>query len=138
MVDYNPPTEDLPIFDVTVFRDIAPYDDFYLKRQGLATSVATETSFSGLVNFNNLATPPHCSAVPTDPNDLANKAYVDALAPKTAYIVYLNYSQTFTTSTPTIYKKLNPLTNNTPTTVALATTNTVPQLIAGFFNTKAD
>lgn len=138
MANYEPPTENLPIFDVTVFREIAPYDDFYLKRQGLATSVATETSFSGLVNFNNLATPPHCSAVPTDPNDLANKAYVDALAPKTAYIVYLNYSQTFTTSTPTIYKKLNPLTNNTPTTIALATINTVPQLIAGFFNTKAD
>jgi len=138
MSAYEPPTENLPIFDVSVFREIAPYDDFYLKRQGLATSVATETSFSGLVNFNNLATPPHCSAVPTDPNDLANKAYVDALAPKTAYIVYLNYSQTFTTSTPTIYKKLNPLTNNTPTTVALATSNTVPQLIAGFFNTKAD
>ena len=138
MAEYEPPTENLPIFDVTVFREIAPYDDFYLKRQGLATSIAEETSFSGLVNFNNLATPPHCSAVPTDPNDLANKAYVDALAPQTAYIVYLNYSQTFTTSTPTIYKKLNPLTNNTPTTIPLFTTNTVPQLIAGFFNTKAD
>lgn len=138
MAEYNPPTEDLPIFDVTVFRDVAPYDDFYLKRQGLATSVATETDFSGLVNFNNLTTPPHCSAVPTNPNDLANKAYVDALAPQTSYIVFLNYSQTFTTSTPTIYKKLNPLTNNTPTTVAIHTTNTIPLLIAGFFNTKAD
>lgn len=138
MSEYNPPTEDLPIFDVTVFRDIAPYDEFYLKRQGLATSVATETSFSGLVNFNNLATPPHCSATPTNPNDLANKAYVDALAPQTSYIVYLNYSQTFTTSTPTIYKKLNPLTQNTPTLVTFHTLNTTPLLIAGFFNTKAD
>jgi len=136
--NYEPPTENLPVFDVTVFRDVAPYDDFYLKRQGLATSVATETSFSGLVNFNNLATPPHCSAVPTDPNDLANKAYVDALAPQTSYIVFLNYSQTFTTSTPTIYKKLNPLTNNTPTSIAIHTINTTPLLIAGFFNTKAD
>lgn len=138
MADYEPPTEDLPIFDVTVFRQIAPYDEFYLKRKGLATSVATETSFSGLVSFNNLSTPPHCSAGPIDPNDLCNKAYVDSQAPKTSYIVYLNYSQTFTTSTPTIYKKLNPLTNNTPTTVAINTTNTTPVLIAGFFNTKAD
>jgi hypothetical protein len=138
MANYEPPTENLPIFDVTTFRNDNPYSDIYLARQGLATSVATETSFSGLVNFNNLVTPPHCSAIPVDPNDLANKAYVDALAPKTAYIVYLNYSQTFTTSTPTIYKKLNPLTNNTPTTVPLFTTNTIPQLIAGFFNTKAD
>jgi hypothetical protein len=138
MSEYNPPTEDLPIFDVTVFRDIAPYDEYYLKRQGLATSVATETSFSGLVNFNNLATPPHCSATPTNPNDLANKAYVDALAPQTSYIVYLNYSQTFTTSTPSIYKKLSPVTNNTPTLVPFHTVNTTPLLIAGFFNTKAD
>ena len=135
---YNPPTENLPIFDVTVFRDIAPYDEFYLKRQGLATSVATETTFTGLVSFNSLTSPPHCSAVAVNPNDLANKAYVDALAPQTSYIVFLNYTQTFTTSTPTIYKKLNPLTNNTPTLVPFHTVNTTPLLIAGFFNTKAD
>lgn len=138
MSEYPPPTENLPVFDVTVFRDIAPYDDFYLKRQGLATSVASETTFTGLVSFNSLTSPPHSSAVPTNPNDLANKAYVDALAPQTSYIVYLNYTQTFTTSTPTIYKKLNPLTNNTPTLVPFHTVNTTPLLIAGFFNTKAD
>jgi hypothetical protein len=138
MANYEPPTENLPIFDVQVFRDVAPYDDFYLKRKGIATSEATETSFSGLVSFNSLDTPPHCAAVPVNPNDIANKSYVDSLAPQTSYIVYLNYSQTFTTSTPTIYKKLNPLTNNTPTTVAIHTTNTTPLLIAGFFNTKAD
>jgi hypothetical protein len=138
MANYEPPTENLPIFDVTTFRNDNPYSDIYLARKGIATSEATETSFSGLVNFNNLATPPHCSAVPTDPNDLANKAYVDALAPQTSYIVYLNHSQTFTTSTPTIYKKLNPLTNNTPTPVTIHTINTTPLLIAGFFNTKAD
>jgi hypothetical protein len=138
MANYEPPTENLPVFDVTAFRNDNPYSDIYLARKGIATSEATETSFSGLVNFNNLATPPHCSATPTDPNDLANKAYVDALSPMTSYIVFLNYSQTFTTSTPTVYKKLNPLTNNTPTTVAIHTTNTTPLLIAGFFNTKAD
>ena len=138
MTEYNPPTENLPIFSVTVYRELAPYDEFYLKRQGLATSVATETSFSGLVSFNSLTTPPHCQAVCVNPNDLANKAYVDSIGPKTSYIVYLNYSQTFTTSTPTIYKKLNPLTNNTPTQVPFQTLNTTPLLIAGFFNTKAD
>ena len=138
MAEYEPPTEDLPVFDVTVFRNEAPYNDVYLARKGIATSVATETSFSGLVNFNNLATPPHCSAGPVDGNDLCNKSYVDALAPMTSYIVYLNYSQTFTTSTPTIYKKLNPLTNNTPSLVPFHTVNTTPLLIAGFFNTKAD
>ena len=135
---YNPPTEDLPIFDVTVFKDDAPYGDIYLARKGLATSVASETTFTGLVSFNSLTSPPHCAAVPVNPNDIANKAYVDALAPQTSYIVFLNYSQTFTTSTPTIYKKLNPLTNNTPTLVPFHTVNITPLLIAGFFNTKAD
>jgi len=138
MSEYQPPTENLPIFDVSVFRDNAPYDEFYLSRKGLATSVATETTFTGLVSFNSLTSPPHCAAVPVNPNDLCNKAFVEALAPQTSYIVFLNYSQTFTTSTPTIYKKLNPLTNNTPTTVPFHTVNTTPLLIAGFFNTKAD
>lgn len=138
MAEYQPPTENLPIFDVTVFRDEAPYGDIYLARKGLATSVASETTFTGLVSFNSLTSPPHCSAVAVNPNDLANKAYVDALAPQTSYIVFLNYTQTFTTSTPTIYKKLNPLTNNTPTLVPFHTVNTTPLLIAGFFNTKAD
>jgi len=138
MANYEPPSENLPIFDVTTFRNDNPYSDIYLARKGLATSEATETSFSGLVSFNSLTSPPHCSAVAVNPNDLANKAYVDALAPQTSYIVFLNYSQTFTTSTPTIYKKLNPLTNNTPTTVPFHTVNTTPLLIAGFFNTKSD
>jgi len=138
MAEYQPPTENLPIFDVTVFRNNDnPYGDIYLARTGIATSEAIIKSFSGEVDFNNLATPPHCSATPLDGNDLANKAYVDSQAPLTSYIVYLNYTETFTTSTPTVYKKLNPDENYTPTSVAIATTNTTPVLIAGFFNTKA-
>ena len=137
MAEYLPPSENLPIFDVTVFRNDNPYSDIYLARQGLATSEAVSTSFSGEVNFNNISTPPHCSAVPIQGNDLANKAYVDALAPQTSYIVFLNWTQTYTTPTPTIYKKLNPDENYTPTTVAIATTNLTPVLIGGFFNSKA-
>ena len=138
MAQYDPPTETLPIFDVTVFRTDNPYSDIYLARKGIATSVASLTSFSGEVDFNNLATAPHCSAVPVNGNDLANKAYVDALAPQTSYIVYLNWTESFITTTPTTYKKLNPLEVFTPTTVALTTTNTTPVLIGGFFNSKAD
>ena len=138
MAEYLPPSENLPIFDVTVFRNDNPYSDLYLARIGLATSEAVQTDFSGLVNFNNISTPPHCSAVPINPNDLCNKAFVEALAPQTSYIVYLNYTETFTTTTPTIYKKLNPLEVYTPTLVPFATTNTTPVLIAGFFNTKTD
>jgi len=137
MAEYEPPSENLPIFDVTVFRNDNPYSDLYLARKGIATSEATSTSFSGEVNFNNISTPPHCSAVPIEGNDLANKAYVDALAPQTSYIVFLNWTQTYTTPTPTIYKKLNPDENYTPTTVAIATTNLTPVLIGGFFNSKA-
>jgi hypothetical protein len=138
MAEYLPPTENLPVFDVTVFRNDNPYSDLYLARIGLATSEAVQTDFSGLVNFNNITTPPHCSAPPLEGNDLANKAYVDSQAPLTSYIVYLNYTETFTTSTPTVYKKLNAEEVYTPTSVALATTNLTPVLIAGFFNTKAD
>jgi hypothetical protein len=137
MAEYLPPTENLPIFDVTVFRNDNPYSDLYLARIGLATSEAVQTDFSGLVNFNNISTPPHCSAVPINGNDLANKSYVDALAPQTSYIVHLNYTETFTTTTPTVYKKLNPDEVYTPTLIPFATTNTTPVLIAGFFNTKA-
>jgi len=137
MSEYLPPTENLPIFDVTVFRNTNPYSDLYLARIGLATSEAVQTDFSGLVNFNNISTPPHCSATPINGNDLANKSYVDALAPQTSYIVFLNWTQTYTTPTPTIYKKLNPDENYTPTTVAIATTNLTPVLIGGFFNSKA-
>lgn len=138
MAEYLPPSENLPIFDVTVFRNDNPYSDLYLARIGLATSEAVQTDFSGLVNFNNISTPPHCPAVPLSGNDLCNKAYVDSQAPLTSYIVYLNYTETFTTTTPTIYKKLNPLEVFTPTLIPFATTNTTPVLIAGFFNTKAD
>jgi len=138
MAEYEPPTENLPIFDVTVFRNDNPYADIYLARTGNATSIANSTTFSGEVNFNNISTPPHCAAPPLEGNDLANKAYVDSQAPLTSYIVYLNYTETFTTSTPTVYKKLNPEEVFTPTSVALATTNLTPVLIAGFFNTKAN
>lgn len=138
MAEYEPPSENLPIFDVSVFRNDNPYADIYLARTGNATSIANSTTFSGEVNFNNISTPPHCSAVPIEGNDLANKSYVDALAPQTSYIVHLNYTETFTTSTPTVYKKLNPDEVFTPTIVPFATTNTTPVLIAGFFNTKAD
>ncbi len=137
MAEYLPPTENLPVFDVTVFRNDNPYSDIYLARKGIATSEAISTSFSGEVNFNNISTPPHCSATPIDANDLANKGYVDALAPKTAYIVYLNWTQTYTTPTPTIYKKLSVDQVQSPTTVALATTNLTPVLVGGFFNSKA-
>lgn len=55
MAEYEPPTENLPIFDSSVFNDPASTAGLtpaqaaalYLKRTGIATSTATSTTFSG-------------------------------------------------------------------------------------------
>lgn len=57
MADYFPPSENLPIFDVSVFRTTndnvitqEEADRLYLSRQGTASSLATSTSFQGSVS----------------------------------------------------------------------------------------
>ena len=57
MADYYPPTENLPTFDVSVFRatndNNITQDDadrMYLSRQGIASSLATSTNFLGTVS----------------------------------------------------------------------------------------
>ena len=57
MADYFPPSENLPIFDVSVFRSTndnvitqEEADRLYLSRQGTASSLATSTSFQGSVS----------------------------------------------------------------------------------------
>ena len=113
----------------------------YLSRVGVPTSIASSTNFTGDlviagdVNFNNLSSPPHCEAVAVSNNDLVNKLYVDTVAPRVAYIVYLNYSETFITTTPNTYKKLSSTEIFANQTVPFTTTNGTPLLIASFFNT---
>lgn len=57
MADYYPPSENLPKFDVTVFRDTNDNnitqddaDRMYLSRQGVASSLASSTNFLGTVS----------------------------------------------------------------------------------------
>ena len=57
MADYFPPSENLPIFDVSVFRstndNVITQDEadrLYLSRLGTASSLATSTSFAGTVS----------------------------------------------------------------------------------------
>jgi len=57
MADYFPPSENLPIFDVSVFRSTndnvitqEEADRLYLSRLGTASSLATSTSFQGSVS----------------------------------------------------------------------------------------
>ena len=157
MSDYFPPTADLPIFDSTAFT--APADlgisaaeaaTLYLKRTGVATSVATSTSFNGdvgvtglinastanfsdEVNFNSMVSPPHCTILPSSANDLCNKQYVDSQAPLTSYQLYFNYSETAPVPVAA-YKKLNSLEILVPTSVPFTISAIGNQLIAGFFN----
>lgn len=132
----------------------------YLRRIGIATSVASLTTFngdvgingtlttnglidastanfSGQVNFNSLVSPPHCPLLPSNENDLCNKLYVDSQAALTAYQLYLNYSDTFTTPAPAsvAYKTLSQTQVPTPSTFPFTISAIGNQLIAGFFNT---
>ncbi len=57
MAEYPPPTESLPIFDYSQFQTVTgagltqgEADNLYLGRQGSATSIASDTSFSGSVS----------------------------------------------------------------------------------------
>lgn len=57
MADYFPPSENLPIFDVSVFRSTndnvitqEEADRLYLSRLGTASSLATSTSFQGAIS----------------------------------------------------------------------------------------
>lgn len=61
MAEYEPPTENLPIFDSSVFNNpastagitAAQAAALYLKRTGIATSTATNTDFGGVVQFDS-------------------------------------------------------------------------------------
>ena len=94
MASYTAPTENLPIFDPSVFiNDLTPItvaegDKRYLRfpfAQGTENltdiNVGGTSTFSGAVAFTQL---PTCSDVPSLATQLVNKAYVDALPPPTA------------------------------------------------------
>jgi len=115
-------------------------NDNYLSRVGAPTSIASNTTFTGNTNFssdvsfNYLSSPPHCSIPPINPNDLTNKAYVDAQAPLTAFQLFCNYTETYTTSTPTTYKRLSNTEVFTPTVVPFTISAIGDQFVVGFFN----
>ena len=115
----------------------------YLGRVGNPNSIASSTNFTGDlviagdVNFNNLSTPPHCSTLPSNSNDLCNKQYVDSQAPLTAYQLYLNFSETYSTATTT-YKKLSKSQVINPQPISWTTNSTAEVLVAGFYNTLVD
>ena len=139
MADYKPPSESLPIFDYSQFQTVtgaglsqAQGDALYLGRQGSASSIASDTSFSGLVSFNNLSTAPTCQSAPVNQTDLCNKSYVDSQAPLTAFQLFCNYSATYGG-----YKLLDTNEVYTASTLSFSTLNTTPVLVAGFFNSLA-
>ena len=147
MAQYPPPSENLPIFDTSVFNDgnnALTYNEARTKFLAYPIAQGTETlqdiTVNGTANFNNdvsfnyLNTPPHCSIPPTQSNDLCNKAYVDAQSPLTAYQLFCNYTSTFTTPTPTTYKLLSSVQDINPTTLPFTITSIGNQYITGFFN----
>ena len=136
MAEYSPPTESLPIFDYSQFMTVTGEgltqgvaDSLYLGRQGSATSIASDTSFSGLVSFNNLSTAPTCLSDPVAQTDLCNKSYVDSQAPLTAFQLFCNNSAAYGG-----YKLLDTNEVYTASTLSFSTINTTPVFVAGFFN----
>lgn len=129
----------------------------YLRRIGIATSVASLTTFngdvgvngtmttaglidastanfSGQVNFNSIVSPPHCLLIPSADEDLCNKLYVDSQAALTAYQLYLNYSAS-APAPVAAYKTLSQTQVPTPSTFPFTISAIGSQLIDGFFNT---
>jgi hypothetical protein len=129
----------------------------YLKRIGVATSVASLTTFngdvgvsgtlttsglidastanfSGEVNFNSIVSPPHCAILPSAENDLCNKLYVDSQSALTAYQLYLNYSAS-APAPVAAYKTLSQTQVPSPSTFPFTISAIGSQLIDGFFNT---
>jgi hypothetical protein len=146
MASYLPPNETLPIFDTTVFDQEIALDYKTALTQFLtypvaqgdetlqAITVQGQGNFNNDVNFNYLNSPPHCSIPPTSANDLCNKAYVDSQAPLTAFQLFCNYSQTYTTPTPTTYKLLSDTEVFSPTVLPFTISAIGTQYITGFFN----
>ena len=147
MAQYLPPTENLPIFDTSVFNindtglTLSEANSLFLRypiAQGTETLQAVNVNgaaiFNNDVSFDYLNTPPHCSIPPINSNDLCNKAYVDSQAPLTAFQLFCNYSQTYTTPTPTTYKLLSDAEVFTPTVLPFTISTIGTQYITGFFN----
>lgn len=136
MAEFPPPTENLSIFDYSQFMTVTgegltqgQADSLYLGRIGSATSIASDTSFSGVVNFNSLSAAPSCLSAPVAQTDLCNKSYVDSQAPLTAFNLFCNYSAAYGG-----YKLLDTNEVYTQSTLSFTTVNTTAVFVAGFFN----
>ena len=102
---------------------------------GSNLQVVSATDFTQDVNFTFADSPPHCSIVPENPNDLTNKLYVDTkvIASGGGQQMYFNYS---VSSTPSPNKSLGTTIvvtgRQTLTTLQLNPFLGVPQVIASF------
>ena len=154
MASNLPPSENLPIFDSGVFNtgnDALTYNSAVSKFLTFPVAQGTETfsdintlgnitgnnaTFSGIVDFTNISSPPHCSATPSAINDLCNKQYVDSQSALTAYQLYFNYSQSYTVPSGATYNLLTQtdLITSPNTGIAWATSGTTRVLLGAFFN----
>jgi hypothetical protein len=128
MASYFPPTEDLPIFDSAVFEaansvgiSAAEAAALYLKRTGVATSIATSTSFS-----NEVAAPSFTSL-----SSGAAALHLDNLPGNNASLVIRNQR----TDKDTIYRQYGTTNSHIFTTDTAAVTNLTLSSTANTFGT---
>jgi len=106
-----------------------------IQSSGGNLQVVSATDFTNDVNFLFADSPPHCSIVPDNPNDLTNKLYVDTkvIASGGGQQMYFNQS---VSSTPSPYKALGTTivvaSQQILTTLQLNPFLGVPQVIAQF------
>jgi hypothetical protein len=128
MATYFPPTENLPIFDSAVFEaansvgiSAAEAAALYLKRTGVATSIASSTSFSAEVAATSW----------TSLNSGATNFHFDNLAGNLAPLIIRNQSTGF----DTIYRQLGTTNSHIFQTNGTGTTNLTLSNTANTFGT---
>jgi hypothetical protein len=123
--------------DISVTQDALLNGITFEDASGDTLNVAGDATFTGTVAFNNITTPPHCSAVPQEPNDLCNKQYVDSQSARSAYQLFFNRSENITTPPPAsnFYRLLSSNQVIFPVTQPWSISAVGYQLVGSFFNT---
>ena len=104
MASYYPPTEDINVFNTSLFTNEPDAISqgsaslLYLSKVSTDTSTAPLTTFTGNTTFTNL---PNSSAIPSSPNNLVNKNFVDitfqTIAGMASYLTIASASATYLT-----------------------------------------
>jgi len=104
MASYYPPTEDINVFNTSLFTNEPDAISqgsaslLYLSKVSTDTSTAPLTTFTGNTTFTNL---PNSSAIPSSPNNLVNKNFVDitfqTIAGMASYLTIASASATYQT-----------------------------------------